>query len=75
MRPIPLESPFRARASHEATAVTTAPEHLLALAEVGRELTSGGDISQALARAMRALDRRMSAQRQMLCVADPERRT
>jgi Nif-specific regulatory protein len=75
MRPNSLESPLRARASHEAIAVTTAPEHLLALAEVGRELTSGGDISQALARAMRALDRRLSARRQMLCVADPERRT
>ncbi len=69
-----LESPLRARATNEAEAASTAPEHLLALAEVGRFLTSGGDVPDVLGKALRVLDRRLSALRSLLCLADPERR-
>ncbi len=47
----------------------------MALAEVGRHLTSGGDIPDAVARALRVLDRRLAALRSVLSIADPERRT
>lgn len=66
-----LETPIRATNESE----TSAPEHLIALAEVGRHLTSGGDIPDAVARALRVLDRRLAALRSVLSIADPERRT
>ncbi|HET9954970.1 MAG TPA: sigma 54-interacting transcriptional regulator, partial [Polyangiaceae bacterium] len=52
-----------------------APPDLLALAEVGRELTSGGVLGDAFTRAMRSLERRLGVRRATLCVADPDRRT
>ncbi|MFZ5897222.1 MAG: sigma 54-interacting transcriptional regulator [Myxococcota bacterium] len=69
-----LETPIRSSASNESEAAS-APEHLIALAEVGRHLTSGGDVPDAIARALRVLDRRLAALRSLLSVADPERRT
>ncbi len=75
MRASSLESPLRARVPERSAVVSPAPEQLLALAEVGRELTAGGALDQALTRAMRALDRRLAARRSLLSVADPERRS
>jgi Nif-specific regulatory protein len=68
-----LETPSRGSASNESEA--SAPEHLIALAEVGRHLTAGGDIPDAVARALRVLDRRLAALRSILALADSERRT
>ncbi|HYO93803.1 MAG TPA: sigma 54-interacting transcriptional regulator [Polyangiaceae bacterium] len=61
------------RALREAPSASV-PEHLLALAEVGRELTVGGAVRAGIERAMQVLDRRLGAQRSVLYVADPERR-
>jgi len=74
MRTSTLESAARARASYENPQAAAAPEHLLALAEVGKELTAGGGIAHSFDRAMRVLDRRLAVRRCVLCTSDPERR-
>ncbi|HEY8945634.1 MAG TPA: GAF domain-containing protein, partial [Polyangiaceae bacterium] len=53
----------------------SAPEHLVALAEVGRELTAGVAIGDGIERALEVLDRRLGARRSALYTADPERRS
>ncbi|HEY6555936.1 MAG TPA: sigma 54-interacting transcriptional regulator [Polyangiaceae bacterium] len=55
--------------------MVSAPDHLLALAEVGRELTSASAVREGIERAMRVLARRLGAERSALYVADAERRS
>jgi Nif-specific regulatory protein len=52
-----------------------ASDQLLALAEVGRELTAQGDLRSRLERAMQVLDRRIGARCMVLCLSDSEHRT
>jgi Nif-specific regulatory protein len=51
-----------------------APELLLAVAEVGRELAGPEEDDRRLTRALRVLEQRMQAARAVLYLADPERR-
>ncbi len=53
----------------------TAPEHLLALAEVGQALTMGSSPREGLVRALAVLDVRLGATRSALYIADPEQRS
>lgn len=68
---VPLSS---VRALAEVT-TASAPEHLVALAEVGRELTAGVAIGDGIERALQVLDLRLGAHRSALYSADPEHRT
>jgi Nif-specific regulatory protein len=68
---VPLPS---VRALAEAIPMS-APEHLVALAEVGRELTAGVAIGDGIERALEVLDRRLGARRSALYTADPEHKT
>jgi Nif-specific regulatory protein len=68
---VPLQS---ARALVEAIPMS-GPEHLVALAEVGRELTAGVAIGDGIERALEVLDRRLGARRSALYTSDPEHRT
>ncbi|HMJ10799.1 MAG TPA: sigma 54-interacting transcriptional regulator [Polyangiaceae bacterium] len=52
-----------------------APDHLLALAEVGRELTAASAIREGIERAMLVLARRLGVERSALYVVDSERRS
>jgi Nif-specific regulatory protein len=52
----------------------TVPEHLMALAEVGRELTAGDSAQPAIGQALEVLDRRLGACCSALYVADPDER-
>jgi Nif-specific regulatory protein len=69
---VPLVAP---RTTREGVVPPTAPEHLLALAEVGRELTGGDPARPALEQALEVLDRRLGANCSVLYVADPEERS
>jgi Nif-specific regulatory protein len=53
----------------------SAPDHLLALAEVGRELTAASAVREGIERAMWVLARRLGAERSALYVADSDRRS
>lgn len=64
----------RVRAPSEVT-LLSAPAHLVALAEVGRELTANVEIGSGIERALGVLDARLSARRSVLYTADPEHRT
>jgi Nif-specific regulatory protein len=50
-------------------------DHLLALAEVGRELTAQGELRERLERVMRVLNRRLGASAVLLCSSDDEHRS
>jgi len=52
-----------------------APDQLVALAEVGRELTAQGELRQRLSKAMQVLDRRLGARSVALCLCEGETRT
>ena len=52
-----------------------ASDQLVALAEVGRELTAQGELRTRLERAMQVLDRRLGARCVVLCLSDSEHRT
>src|SRR5688572_357674 len=52
-----------------------APDQLVALAEVGRELTAQGELRQRLSKAMQVLDRRLGAASVVLCLSDGESQT
>lgn len=67
---VPLQ-PLRASADVPPRAV---PEHLVALAEVGRELTRGTIAVEGFERALEVLDRRLGATRSVLYSLDPELR-
>src|SRR5690606_19607181 len=58
----------------ESTARGSGPEELLALAEVGRELTAGSGTRSALERALEVTHRRLGASHCALYVTDPEHR-
>ena len=62
---------------HSAAPTSSAPaqELLLAVAEVSHELAARGDIERRLTQALRVLEYRLRAERSVLCLADPERRT
>lgn len=62
------------RNSREGVIPPTVPEHLMALAEVGRELTGGDGSRSALEQALAVLDRRLDACCSVLYVADPDER-
>jgi Nif-specific regulatory protein len=63
-----------ATAPIRAAAASPAPELLLALAEVGRELATPGDLAARLVEALRVLERRLGARRSVIYRADGERR-
>jgi Nif-specific regulatory protein len=63
-----------ATAPIRAAAAGPAPELLLALAEVGRELATPGEFEARLTEALRVLERRLGARRSVIYRADGERR-
>jgi Nif-specific regulatory protein len=60
--------------SEPTSSPAAAPDQLVALAEVGRELTAQGELRQRLSKAMQVLDRRLGARSVVLCLSDSESR-
>src|SRR5262249_19084578 len=61
--------------TRSATASGPAPELLLTVAEIGRELAAPGELDERLARALLVLERRLSAQRSVLYIVDAAQRS
>ena len=73
--PRPMRQPLYLPSSQpELTSSPAAPDQLVALAEVGRELTAQGELRQRLSKAMQVLDRRLGARLVALCLSDAETR-